>query len=127
MRYFKENVYSVPVETLVQTRICPVCGSDFVPKKHNQKYCSNCRALRWKDIDRMNRERLQEEINGEGDATPKTKKTKRKKSKTMSQVIKEMKAFNEKYGTCLSYGKYVKMMEHDQLDEYAARIMKWRE
>ena len=77
---------------------CFRCNKVFYYTSDAKKYCPDC------DIE-IRRER-----------TRKCMQKKRAKPsieiKTISQVLREMKAYNEAHGTCLSYGQYVLMTEY---------------
>jgi predicted amidophosphoribosyltransferase len=77
---------------------CFNCNREFTYTSDAKKYCPECE----KEIKRERNRKFMA--------------NKRKKAsieiKTISQVLQELKAYNEEHGTCLSYGQYVLMTEY---------------
>ena len=88
----------------IDEKVCPICGLLFTPNTGNQKYCSECRKDRQEEINAYNK-RMKEAL---------MIKLYRP-FKTIHEVNAELRAYNKKHHTLLSYGKYVKMMEHGEL------------
>lgn len=79
------------------TILCLKCGRNFEYSSSLKKYCPECDA----EIKReRNRKFMQ-----------KKRKKSTVKFKTLTEVMRELKAYNEEHGTCLSYGQYVSMCE----------------
>jgi hypothetical protein len=79
---------------------CLNCGEEFMHINEGKKYCPKCVAER-------ERERKRKAY-----ASYKGRKRPSIEIKTISQVLKELKAYNEANGTHLSYGQYVLMTEY---------------
>jgi predicted amidophosphoribosyltransferase len=78
---------------------CFKCDRMFNYTSDAKKYCPEC----------------EKEIKRERNRKFMANKRKKKPSvevKTISEVLREMKAYNEEHGTCLSYGQYVLMTEY---------------
>jgi hypothetical protein len=76
---------------------CFDCDQMFYSTTEGKKYCPECAKKRKNASNR------------------KYMRRKRKPSvevKTISEVLRELKAYNEEHGTCLSYGQYVLMTEY---------------
>lgn len=80
-----------------EIRVCIECGCEFVAKQHNTKLCSlECRKAHTKKV--------------------KAKLISRKKlrgmcAKSLAEIQWDIKEYNEKHGTNLSYGQYVAFVE----------------
>lgn len=69
-------------------KICKDCGKEFKTKAHNAKWCAECRKKYHF-----------------------TKKKPLHKPKSLREVLADLKAYNIKHKTNLSYGQYVSMTE----------------
>lgn len=91
----------------MEIRKCLICHQEYHPLAINQKYCGYCHEYRMDEI----RARWDCSSKFKDPEEPKPKK----KIKTISDIIKEVRAYNESHDTNLSYGQYVKMMDHGEL------------
>jgi ribosomal protein L37E len=87
------------MQTIKYTYIltCLNCGRKFENYNIGKKHCPECEL-------QLKRERNRKYM-----------RNKRKPSveiKTISEVLAELKQYNEEHGTCLSYGQYVLMTEY---------------
>ena len=74
----------------VVEKICKDCGCVFWSKSHNAKWCPECR----KKYHFTKKERKSPIV-----------------GKSLSEVLADLKEFNFKHGTRLSYGQYVSLTE----------------
>lgn len=81
-------------------KYCQICGCVFLAKGNNAKYCPACRK---------EQQYLQNKKNEQ--ASRIKKKASLLKSKSLNDLMWELKAYNEKHHTKLSYGEYVAMIE----------------
>lgn len=87
-------------------RICRLCGFPFEPNKHNQLYCEDCRVSRKQEIYNRNKKIRND------------KKAKQKYlDKTLNEITADLKEYNDVHDTCITYGKYVAMLENDELKD----------
>ena len=85
-------------------RECPICYSHFKQVKVNQKYCPECRKYRKDEI----RQYLEENKARE-------KILKKKPIKSIEDISVDIRDYNKKHGTHLTYGKYVSLKEMGRL------------
>ena len=78
---------------------CKRCGKEFTHWNSYKSYCDEC-------IVEKDRERQRKRY-----ASKHRKPKPSVERKSISDVLKEMKAYNEAHGTCLSYGQYVLIKE----------------
>lgn len=80
-------------------RSCRRCGCVYKPNSFNQKYCSECGKLVIKETSNTWKKRNRERI--------KARNKLLEPVQTIEEVIRELTAYNKKYGTHLTYGQYV--------------------
>ena len=73
---------------------CVDCGQPFISKSNSAKRCTECRAANKKELSRKRKKGYRQEP-----------------SKSIAEVMRELKAYNEKHGTFISYGQYVSKVE----------------
>ena len=73
----------------VYTKTCRRCGLTFETDKPNKRYCIWCGES---SEDRLARKR---------------EENKKKKLSPLDALLKEIREYNDKHGTSLSYGQYV--------------------
>lgn len=87
-------------------KVCPICLKVFTGTKPNSKYCDFCKKNRPNDI----KEYVKAEY-------LKKQKMKKVPKESLTQVLRDLEAYNKKHGTHLTYGKYVQMKTLGQLEE----------
>ena len=93
------------IQKMCSSRVCPICGKEFQPRKYNHTYCNRCKQNR--------RSEIYQYIND--NRKPKPKKVS-KRIKTIGDICESLKNYNRENGTCLSYGQYVRMLEIEEID-----------
>ena len=83
---------------------CKVCGQVFLTKSNNALYCVDCRY-------KTNKERSQKWRDGTKTDYKKEKFKKNYHSKTLDETLADIREYNKKHGTRLSYGQY-KVLQH---------------
>lgn len=90
----------------MQIKTCVLCNAEYYPNMHNQKYCHECLKYRkreiWREYEHSSRKKKKKRR-----AVLKARST---PSKSINEIVREIKAYNEKHGTHLTYGKYVEKM-----------------
>ncbi len=85
---------------------CKDCGCKFYAKTKHKAFCEDC-------IKRHRKESLKEEskkhIKPENEAAPASPKRK-KKAKSLNQILSDLERYNKKHKTILSYGEYVSLL-----------------
>jgi hypothetical protein len=80
-----------------EVKVCLECGCEFVAKAHNSKFCSfDCRKAHAKKAEAKAKA---------------SKKLRLMNVKSLAEIQWEIKEYNEKHGTNLSYGQYVTFVE----------------
>ena len=82
--------------------ICIDCGCSFMAKSKAAKRCPECNLKHRKNQKQGYAENFK--------STRKVKK-KKQKPKSITQVLRELEAYNKEHGTRLTYGQYVERME----------------
>ena len=76
---------------------CEVCLKTFTTKRSNAKYCPCCRDIGKKKQEKARKLAIKEE--------QKFKKTNRERN--LNKTLADLRKYNKKYGTNLSYGQFV--------------------
>ena len=79
------------------TKKCEVCLKTFTTQRANAKYCPSCRVIGKKKQEKARKLAIKEE--------QKFKKTNRERN--LNKTLADLRKYNEKYGTNLSYGQFV--------------------
>jgi hypothetical protein len=88
------------------TKLCPICFNGFHPHNGNQKYCKFCHEHRRDDIKEY-----------QAKMHEKKEREKRHKLNPIWSITREIKEYNKKHGTYLSYGQYVMKKSLGQLKD----------
>jgi predicted nucleic acid-binding Zn-ribbon protein len=84
---------------------CIDCGENFYSISTQVLRCPECRAKYKKEYEKIYKKE-----------NPRRKKRKISRgmppSKSISQVLRELEAYNKEHGTWLSYGQYIAMIEN---------------
>ena len=86
------------------TKICPICLKAFDMHNRNQKYCKFCHDHRKDDIKEYQRKKREKEERQKAHAYG-----------DIWSITREIKEYNKKHGTSLTYGKYVMQKSLGQL------------
>ena len=78
---------------------CVNCGRAFTSNAHKAERCPECRQERIKQLARKNYYRK------------KYGQRKGADKKSINEIMRELKAYNDKHKTHLSYGQYVSLIE----------------
>lgn len=89
--------YTCPLHDIKNaTKVCIVCGKEFVSTNPKAKMCSNeCREKRKNEI--------------------KAGRRSKSKKKTLDELLAEIDEYNRTHGTHLTYGKYQEMLFKEKL------------
>lgn len=79
------------------TKKCDICQKTFTSKRSNTKYCPCCRVIGKKKQEKARKLAIKEE--------QKFKKTNRERN--LNKTLADLRNYNEKYGTNLSYGQFM--------------------
>ena len=79
------------------TRKCEICLKTFTTQRSNTKYCPCCRVIGKKKQEKARKLAIKEE--------QKFKKTNRERN--LNKTLADLRNYNEKYGTNLSYGQFM--------------------
>jgi uncharacterized Zn finger protein (UPF0148 family) len=86
-------------------KYCQICGSEFITKTGKGKYCPICRKEQQRRQNRNNnRAKYEKKKTAKEQPTPHN-------HKILNDLMWELKAYNEKHNTKLSYGEYVLLIE----------------
>lgn len=83
---------------MTKTVTCKWCNKDFQPTKANQKYCHDCRTKHFREIKASYDVTRRRHRVLKVDPLPK---------KTLTDIVRDILAYNKKHGTHLTYGQYV--------------------
>lgn len=87
--------------------ICIDCGKMFTAQSRAAKRCPECNLKHRKEY-----RQEYAEVNKKEQIEPKKKiKKPMRKPKTISQILKEVEAYNKEHKTRLSYGQYVALVD----------------
>lgn len=86
--------------TKIYIKSCIDCGKTFKAHANNAKRCDECKQ-------ELAREKAREQnaLRKRENLYKKARKTKPKK--TLSEIMRELEAYNKEHGTHLTYGQYV--------------------
>lgn len=110
MSYFIENVEVKNMRKKPVEKRCKCCGKIFLTTAGNAKYCIDCRydnkkrnTQKWRDGTKITvkKEKFKQEFH----------------SKTLDERLADIRAYNEKHGTRLSYGKYMTLLHFGKLED----------
>ena len=79
------------------TKKCDICQKTFTTQRSNTKYCPACRVIGKKKQEKARKLAIKEE--------QKFKKTNRERN--LNKTLADLRNYNEKYGTNLSYGQFM--------------------
>ena len=86
------------------TKYCIICGVPFTTSTGKGKYCPTCRKIQQRQQNRNNnRARYEENKIAKEQSKP-------RKKKTLTDFMWELKEYNDKHHTKLSYGEYVALL-----------------
>lgn len=89
----------------IKERRCLICGNIINPNSRRKNYCSpECASKANAQIAKKHRDILKAKRAEEAE-----KRTKPKKS-GLDKALKEIAKYNQKNGTCISYGRYARMV-----------------
>lgn len=95
------------------TKKCVICGREFVPKRKNAICC--CKECS-KENDRRKRRAWRTEMHDRRMLEEQARKTSAISGIENAEIIlAEMRRYNEKHGTKLTYGKYVSLRDNGWL------------
>lgn len=110
MSYFIENVEVKNMRKKPVEKRCKCCGEIFLTTASNAKYCIDCRyenkkrtTQKWRDGTKLSvkKQKFKDEFH----------------SKSLDETLADIKAYNEKHGTRLSYGKYMTLLHFGKLED----------
>ena len=81
------------------TKKCEVCLKTFTTQRSNAKYCPSCRDIGKKKQEKARKLAIKEE----------QKAKKSNKEKKLNKTLSDLRNYNKKNGTNLSYGQFVAM------------------
>ena len=87
---------------------CKRCGKIFNAKNGNVLYCDPCREIVKKET--TARSHAKQKLKRE-----EKKKTKQRKSTPLDEFCAEIREYNQKHGTRLSYGKYKTLLHFGKI------------
>jgi hypothetical protein len=92
-------------EKIYRTIKCKLCGKEFAGMMaRNRRYCDDCRRFKMN----ASRETHNAEMRWKKQMAEQVRASKKK---ALSDIMREIKAYNEAHGTCITYGKYIAMKE----------------
>ena len=91
---------------------CVDCKEPFKSKSYRAERCPKCRQERQRLLKRENYIRKKERKYGENSL------------KTIREIMRELKAYNQEHNTHLSYGQYVSQIEGRQANDRYRKIKK---
>ena len=95
----------MPNDKMYREIKCKLCGKEFTGMMaRNRRYCDECRRVKAN----ASREAHNAEMQWKKQMAEQKRATKKK---AMSDIMREIKAYNEAHGTYLTYGKYIAMKE----------------
>lgn len=89
------------IEDNLVRKICQQCGEEYYTAQPQTRICQKCKKANRQEINQAKNESFKS-VNAE--SKPKARK---KKAKSISQILRDMEKYNKENGTELTYGKYL--------------------